>query len=284
LSGEWAQTWAMSAAAPTHLRVRAILLGDRLNTAGLRRTAQVSTTPLAIRVGASGLAVLFRYGAAVLIGLDEDSEARVLADVADHVSGPHAPMEEEIAQILVDPGQDEHITASGAIQLKAATVEHQLIVADALAKSVALAQDEREMAAVSESIEPFAQSLAAGGRGPGRRKTIIRLIGRSLLAQHRLSGRVAVREKPDFLWDRPDLERFYARLEDEYELIERSETLDRKLAVVGSTAGVLLDMHDTSRFLRLEILVVVLILAELGLGLIDTPLGGVLWRWLHLPS
>ena len=54
--------------------------------------------------------------------------------------------------------------------------------------------------------------------------------------------------------------------------------------MVGSTAGVLLDMHDTSRFLRLEILVVVLILAELGLGLIDTPLGGALWRWLRLPS
>lgn len=272
----------MSVAKPANLRVRAVLLGDRLNTPGLRRAALVSTTPLAYRVGATGLAVLFRYGAAVLIGLDEAAEARVLADVAEHVSGPHAHQEEEIAQILVDPEQDEQITASGAIQLKAATVEHQLIVADALAKSVALAQDEREMAAVFESIEPFAQSLASGGRWPGGREAIIRLIGGSLLAQHRLSGRVAVREKPDFLWDRPDLERFYARLEDEYELIERAETLDRKLAVVGSTAGALLDMHDTSRFLRLEILVVALIVAELAVGLLGTPLGGFLLRWLRL--
>lgn len=272
----------MSAAKPARLRVRAVLLGDRLNTAGLRRTALVSTTPLAFRVGATGLAVLFRYGAAVLVGLDEEDEVRVLADVADYVSGPHDPPEEEIAQMLVDPGQDEQITAEGAIQLKAATVEHQLIVADALAKSVALAQDEREMARVFESVEPFAQSLASGRRWPGGREAIIRLIGRSLLAQHRLSGRVAVREKPDFLWERPDLERFYARLEDEYELIERAETLDRKLAVVGSTASALLDMHDTSRFLRLEILVVVLILAELALGLFETPAGSALWRWLRL--
>jgi uncharacterized Rmd1/YagE family protein len=274
----------MSAALPTRLRVRAVLLGDRLNTAGLRRAALVSTTPLAFRVGTTGLAVLFRYGAAVLIGLDEPEEDRVLADVADYVSGPHAPVEEEIACILVDPAQDEQITAEGAIQLKAASVEHQLIVADALAKSVALAQDEREMAAVFESVEPFAQSLASGSRWPGGRTAIVRLIGRSLLAQHRLSGRVAVREKPDFLWDRPDLERFYARLEDEYELIERAETLDRKLAVVGSTAGALLDMHDTSRFLRLEILVVALILAELAVGLFATPIGEAFWRWLRLPA
>jgi uncharacterized Rmd1/YagE family protein len=274
----------MSAAKPARLRVRAVLLGDRLNTASLRRAALVSTTPLAFRVGATGLAVLYRYGAAVLIGLDEADETRVLADVSDHVSGPHAPMEEEVAQILVDAGEDEQITASGAIQLKAATLEHQLIVADALAKSVALAQDEREMAAVFESIEPFAQSLASGRRWPGGREAIIRLIGRSLLAQHRLSGRVAVREKPDFLWERPDLERFYARLEDEYELIERAETLDRKLAVVASTASALLDLHDTARFLRLEILVVALIVAELAVGLIETPAGMALWRWLRLPG
>jgi uncharacterized Rmd1/YagE family protein len=265
--------------APTRLRVRAVLLGDRLNTIGLRRAHLVSTTPLAFRVGEHGLAVLFRYGAAVLIGLDEAEEARVLDDVKDYVTGPDGVREEEIAQIVVEPGQEEQITATGAIQVKAATIEHQLIVADALAKSVALAQDERQMARVFERIEPFAASLASGGRWPtGGRPAVIRLIGHSLLAQHRLAGRVAVREKPDILWDRPECERFFARLEDEYELVERAEDLDRKLSVIGSTAEALLDMLDTSRFLRLEILVVLLILAELALGLVETPLGGALWR------
>jgi uncharacterized Rmd1/YagE family protein len=272
----------MQATPPSRLRVRAVLLGDRLATAQLRREHLVSTTPLAFRVGEAGLAVLFRYGAAVLIGLDEADETRVLADVADYVTGHDGPPEEEIAQILVEPAQEEQITVTGAIQLKAATVEHQLIVADALAKSVALAQDERQMAQVFEKIEPFAASLASGGRWPAGRAAVLRLIGQSLLAQHRLAGRVAVREKPDILWDRPDLERFYARLEDEYELVERAEDLDRKLSVIGSTAEALLDMLDTSRFLRLEILVVVLILAELALGVIETPLGAALWRSLGL--
>ena len=31
------------------------------------------------------------------------------------------------------------------------------------------------------------------------------------LVQHRVSSHVAVEEKPDVLWDRPDLERLYAR-------------------------------------------------------------------------
>ena len=81
--------------------------------------------------------------------------------------------------------------------------------------------------------------------------------------QHCVSGRVAVAEKPDLVWDRPDLERLTARLQDEYELKERSEALSRKLTVVSDTAEVLTDIIDTKRSLRLEIIIVALIAVEL---------------------
>ncbi len=78
-----------------------------------------------------------------------------------------------------------------------------------------------------------------------------------------------MREKPDILWDRPDLERLYARLEDEYELIERAETLDRKLAFISASASALVDLEDSERSLRLELVVVFLILGELALALVQ---------------
>jgi len=81
--------------------------------------------------------------------------------------------------------------------------------------------------------------------------------------QHRVSGRVAVTEKPGVVWDRHDLERLYARLEDEYELKERAGALTRKLSVIAETAEVLTDIIDTGRSLRLEIIIVVLIAIEL---------------------
>lgn len=49
-------------------------------------------------------------------------------------------------------------------------------------------------------------------------------------------GRVEVDEKPETLWERPDLERFYVRLEDEYELKERHLALERKLELISRTA------------------------------------------------
>ncbi len=141
--------------------------------------------------------------------------------------------------------------------------ERLLVISDVLAKSVVLAHDERQVASVFEVIEPFARELATRGKARLDRTGILKLIGNALLVQHRVSGRVAITEKPDALWDRPDMERLYARLEDEYELQERVETLNRKLAVISETANTLADIIDTQRSLRLELIVVGLIAFEI---------------------
>jgi uncharacterized Rmd1/YagE family protein len=90
-----------------------------------------------------------------------------------------------------------------------------------------------------------------------------------------VSGRVAVEEKPDVLWDRPDLERLYARLEDEYELKERAAALKRKLEVIVETAHALTDIIDANRATRLEATVAVLIVAELIVSVVQIVLA---WR------
>jgi uncharacterized Rmd1/YagE family protein len=138
-----------------------------------------------------------------------------------------------------------------------------IVIADALAKSVVLARDEREVSSVIEVIEPFARRLGEKGRTPGGRRAILKYIGNAMLVQNRVSGRVAVAEKPDVVWDRPDLERLYARLQDEYELKERADALSRKLSVISDTAEMLTDMIDTQRSLRLEVIIVLLILFEI---------------------
>jgi uncharacterized Rmd1/YagE family protein len=244
-------------------RVRALLLSDRIDTSNLERDGVVSTVPLTYRFGKDGLVTLFRYGVAVLIGLTATEEADVLATLSGRLIRPVAPREEEITQIVVAPDKDDQILPGGPITLKSVTPEHLIIIADALSKSVVLARDEREVAAVLELIEPLARQLAEKGHTTSGRRAILRHIGNALLVQHRVSGRVAVAEKPDVLWDRYDLERLYARLEDEYELKERAEALTRKLSVIADTAEVLTDIIDTKRSLRLEIIIVVLIAVEL---------------------
>jgi uncharacterized Rmd1/YagE family protein len=247
----------------TRITARALLLGDRLDIGGLERSDVLSTAPLAFRAGQEGFVALFRYGVAVLVGLSPLEEDDVIRSLRQRIVGEFARHEEETAIIELSLEKEDQIPPGGPIYLKALTPERLIVIADALAKSAALARDEREAAAVFDVMEPFARHLATKGRRPGGRRQILKHVGHALLVRQRVSGGVAVEEKPDALWDRPDLERLYSRIEDEYELRERATALNRKLAVVGDTAQVLTDLIDTERSLRLEMIIVLLIVFEI---------------------
>ncbi|HWS10643.1 MAG TPA: RMD1 family protein, partial [Xanthobacteraceae bacterium] len=60
------------------IAVRALLLGDRIETAGLERSDVLSTLPLAFRAGEKGIVALFRYGVAVLVGMSPLEEDEVI--------------------------------------------------------------------------------------------------------------------------------------------------------------------------------------------------------------
>ena len=245
------------------MTARALLLGDRIDASGLERADMISANPLAFHAGASGFVVLYRFGVAVMIGLSPLEEDEVLNQVKARLAGPHAHVDDETALLEVSPELEDKIPPGGTIGMRDLSPARLLVVADALAKTVSLGRDEREVNAVFDVIEPFAAKLFTTGRTPRRRRSMLKLIGQTLLVQHRVSGRVAVGEKPDVLWDRADLERLYARLEDEYELSERAETLKRKLDVIAETARALTDIIDADRATRLETVVVLLILTEI---------------------
>jgi uncharacterized Rmd1/YagE family protein len=244
----------------------ALNVGDRLNTAGFEKEA-LSAVPLALRVGADGIAVLFRYGAVVLLNMSMEEEAAFLDRLLPRIGGRLIPPEEETAAVELLGENEDQVGSGGPIHVRDMSMARLLVVSDVLAKSVVLAHDEREVAKVFETIEPFVRELAAHGEFHRNRRGLLKLIGEALLVQHNVSGRVAIADKPDVLWDRPDLERLYARLEDEYELTARVETLNRKLQVVAETADTLADIIDVRRSLRLEIIVVLLIAVEIVIGI-----------------
>jgi uncharacterized Rmd1/YagE family protein len=247
------------------MTARALLLGERIDTAGLERADLVSTAPLAFHVGQSGFAVLYRFGVAVLFGLSPLEEDEILTRVGARVAGASRGDDETLVLEASHDGEEKAL-ADGRLLVKDLSESRLLVIADALAKSVALARDERRVNAVFDTVEPFATDLASKGRPPWRRKEMLELIGQTLLVRHRVSGRVAVDDKPDVLWDRPDLERLYARLEDEYELEARGRTINAKIDVLGETARALIDLIDVDRSVRLEWIIIVLIAMEIALS------------------
>ncbi|MCA0406122.1 MAG: RMD1 family protein [Proteobacteria bacterium] len=243
--------------------VRAIEVGERIETARLERADLSSDNPVAFEEGEGGFVVIFRFGVIVLFGLSPLEEERVIAGLKERIGRPREEREEETVTLVTPSERDDHVTASGVIHVKSFSPERAIVIADALAKSVAMASDERAVTLAFENLEPFARELAEKGKVPSQRAEMLKKIGSALLVRQRVVGRVAVEEKPDVLWDRPDLERLYARMEDTFELRERAAALKSKLEVMGETATALTDLLDTARSHRLELTIVLLIVFEI---------------------
>ena len=88
-----------------------------------------------------------------------------------------------------------------------------------------------------------------------------------LLSEHRLTNRAEVMDKPELLWSNGHLEGLHARLEGDYEIIDRAKALERKLATLGRTAGTLLETVRYKSSHRVEWYIVALIVSELALSL-----------------
>jgi len=249
------------AAPPASFEAKAYLLGERIDLRGYEPADSVSMTPLAFRRDGA-FVVVFRFGAVVLFGASPGTQDQVLASLEGRVIDAASPAETETV-VLTEGKGDEGVFASGRIALLDLAEHRLLVVADVLAKSVALADDERYVSKVYERIDPLAQKLAATGAAPLSTNALHKVLGEALVAQGRMIARVEVEEKPDLLWDRPELQRLQAKLSDEYELIERARALARKLKVIEESASALADVTQTRHALRLEIAIVALIAFEI---------------------
>ena len=251
---------------PQEIEVHALLLGERLDTRALESERVLATAPLALSLDNDGVAVLFRYGVAVLFGVERKVAEAFLASLAPYIAEPFPVPEVEEAKLVFGAASDQFVDAAGNIVLRDRTTERVQLVADVLAKALVLSHYESRVAAAFDRIEPLAATLRTSGEPGARRKELLHLIGSVLGIQQRTVGRVETQEKPELLWEHPELERLYVRLAEEYELRDRDHALDRKLDVISRTVQTLLGLVQTRSSTRLEWYILLLIFAELLLA------------------
>lgn len=242
---------------------RAINVADRVDVRGIE--PRLSThLPVTVAVGV-GYAMLFRSGAVVFFGVDTLAQDRFLHDLAPRMHGRYEVPEVERAVIRI--GEADFVEPDALI-LKESSIERLQVIAEILAKSVVLARNEQEIGTAFGAIEPLAMAMKRAPRKlPWRHGDLVRHIGEAMLAEHQLVDRAEVLEKPELLWDRADLDRLYARLEDEYEIRERHLVLESKLSLVTTAARTMLELNQARRSLNVEYYILALIVFEVVLAL-----------------
>ena len=247
--------------------VSAQLLAERVETRTLERDTALATTPLAIPVEGGGIAVVFRYGAVVLFDTPAEAGRRFIDSLDPLLTEKFPVAEREELRLVIRGDGDQLIDAAGNIVLHDRAIERLQLVADLLAKNLVLSHYEMRAASIFDRIEPLAATLRAKGRAGVPGKELLQHIGNVLLIQQKMVGRVETGEKPELVWERPELDRLYMRLAEEYELRERGRAIDRKLDIVSRTVETLLSLEQTRSSMRVEWYIVLLIVAELALSL-----------------
>ncbi|WP_428624760.1 RMD1 family protein [Sedimenticola sp.] len=247
---------------------RSLLAGQGIELRRLSQVKILSRDPTTIAVEEDGYAVLFRFGVVVLFNVSALAEASFLQLLRDFVVEPYDNLTVESLEIEVVPGEAERLE-QGRLILPEAGLPLLQVVADILAKSLVLDDYEKRAAGAFDRIEPLAERMQSGGRLPRQVNELLGHIGEILQIQHRMVGRAQVGEKPDILWDHPELERIWKRLENEYEIDERQIALERKLDLISNTAETLLGLLQDRRTLRVEWYIVILIVVEIVLTLYE---------------
>jgi uncharacterized Rmd1/YagE family protein len=248
----------------TRFEVRAVHVGERIDVKGIDPRLS-HLLPVIIEVAPSGYAVLLRAGAVVLFGVDPIQQERFITDLGARITGKYQRVETERATVRAG---DADGVEPDALILKDVSIEKLQLIAEILGKSVILARYETDIAEVFAKIEPLAHQMSTAVRSlPWNQRELVRTIGQAMHVEQELVGRAETLEKPDLLWDRPDLDRLYARLEDEYEIKERQAALDVKLGVVTRAAQTMLELSQAKRSLNVEYYILFLILFEVGLAI-----------------
>ncbi len=250
------------------LTARAVLIGRYLDLRRLDQFEPLATNPLLVTVPQHGQAVLLRSGAVVLFGVTLEDELEFITQLRPLIKEPLARNEYEELLLTIDSNRPEGIERERVILANTESARLQ-VIADILGKSVLLAEQETRVARAFDRIEPLANRLRNDGRGGSNAKTLIQHIGEALAIQQEMVGRGEVGDKPEVIWERPDLERLYLNLEAEYEIRERQVALERKLALINDTAATLLDLLQSKRSIRVEWYIVILIVVEIVLTLYD---------------
>lgn len=210
--------------------------------------------------------VVFKYGVVVYFGLqtaEKDAHKREIHQAADAI---HSYTETETA--ILEHGAEKISVYDGNISLLSITREQVLVIADILGKSVILSWYEDQVNSMFEEIEPIAEQMKKG-KILKKKKHLIKTLGGALAIQNAMLSRIRLDDKPDILWDLPELEKLYHLLVNDYEIEDRQQVLEGRLKMITDTVSFNTNILDYISSHRVEWYITLLIVVEIFLTLYE---------------
>jgi len=248
------------------ITVTAFAAAEKIKTKEINVGERCSYLPYCVKLGENQWAVIYKFGGVVCFGLNDLETKELFDEITPAFVEPLSNIESET--LLLEIGSENDRLEDDSLFLKELDIEHVLMIADIMGKCVMLSRYEYDITNVFTKIEPLAAKMV-NGKIKFSGKELLKQTGAVILIKQKMVGGVEVREKPEVLWENPELEKIYLKLEDEYEIIERSLALDKKLELINDSTNSQLELLHNKHSLRVEWYIVILIVVEICLTLYE---------------
>ena len=174
---------------------------------------------------------------------------------------------EDEVNLTVEEGKVE--VAFNTATIPAFDMSYVQLVALVLAQSSALELLEWEVEEFLAQSDRFSGFLKGTGLRRPTRKELLKFLGRGLSAKHRIVSQLSLLNEPDRTWEREEMYRLYRDLQNNFDIRDRVEKVEKMLAITSEASNLLLEIVNTRRAEFLELIIILLILFEVIKSFID---------------
>lgn len=234
--------------------------------------------PLVIKLLKEQYAVLTKFGTITFWNVSYRLRLQFLKEIQPYVKSKkeHYPYDED-TKVLIG-GSVEKVTFE-KVHSADLNVEKIKIISYVLSQSVALERYEDDIESSLSEIGVVVDNLKAQGKALFSEKELLKQIGRVFSVKQTTVVHLALFDKPESIWESPDLETLYNRMSSEYDLKIRFDVLDKKIDYLSDISKMMMEFLAEKRNAFLETIIIVLIVFEIGLWFL--PPFSQVWAYLY---
>lgn len=228
-----------------------------------RRTPQ----DLSYATAGGGTVFIYPFGAIVFHNVDAGAREVELDRLRRARPGLTSTQAyDEQFMVREDPGARPDV-AAGALTLDRMTFERASVVALIIAQSAAMEYYDRIVDDLFAETDKLVTRLEKTGSVIWNTGKLNRFVGTAAGTRNEVLSGLHLLDKPDAIWDDPDVDRIYDELRAEFDLVDRHAALERKLGAVQDSLELVLDVARDRRLVLLEASIVLLIVVDIVLSL-----------------
>ncbi len=222
----------------------------------------IESTPqeLQLQYGENSFLFLYRFGCLVFFNMSNEEIEKETAILKVALGEGLAFPTTESYQVNIT---DQLKVEFEHVELKKISRDYLRLVAMTVGQSAALEYFEIRCERMLHDMMKEMQHLADSGMVPFSYRNLLKRIGTTATARQNIISNLAILDPPDETWKSKELEKFYKELQQNFDIEVRFKVIDRKLSLIQENMAILGDLASKSRSTILELLIVLLIVAEL---------------------